>query len=278
MRISVVITTYNQPEWLELVLWGYAAQQRPPHEVVVADDGSGVETRAVIERMRAVTGFPLRHVWHEDLGFRKCEILNRAIAATGGEYLLFTDGDCIPRRNLLDIHAMQAEPRRFLSGGYQKLPLELSRRIKPGDVTAGHATDYRWLRAQGAPLSRQLTRLRLGPRTARLLDAITPTRASFNGHDSSAWRSDIIAVNGFDERMRYGGLDREIGERLENAGVRGKQVRHRAIVVHLDHPRGYRDTEAIRQNRAIRDETARTRRQRTPAGLDRHLEAGGARG
>ena len=277
MRISVVVTTYNQPEWLELVLWGYAAQRRPPLEVVVADDGSGPETRAVIERMRAVAGFPLRHIWHDDRGFRKCEILNRAIIAAEGDYLLFTDGDCIPRGDLLDVHATHAEPGHFLSGGYLKLPLELSRRITPGDVTAGHATDYRWLREHGAPRSRRLTRLRLGPRTARLLDAITPTRASFNGHDSSAWRSDVIAVNGFDERMRYGGLDREIGERLENAGVRGKQIRHRAIVVHLDHPRGYRDEEALRQNRAIRDETARTRRVRTPEGLDRHvLDGAGA--
>jgi hypothetical protein len=70
--------------------------------------------------------------------------------------------------------------------------------------------------------------------------------------------------------MGYGGLDRELGERLENAGVRGKQVRHRALVVHLDHPRGYREEAVLRRNRAIRDEVAATRRIRAERGLDRH--------
>ena len=111
---------------------------------------------------------------------------------------------------------------------------------------------------------------------ARLLDAVTTTRASFNGHNASAWRDDLVRVNGFDERLEWGGLDREIGERLENAGVRGMQVRHRTIVVHLDHGRGYKRPEAIARNRAIRDEVAAQKLTRAPEGLDRHLAALGA--
>ena len=103
------------------------------------------------------------------------------------------------------------------------------------------------------------------------LSGVDLTGATFNGHNASVWRDDLIRVNGFDERLEYGGLDRELGERLENAGVRGVQLRHRALVVHLDHPRGYRRTEAMARNRAIRDEVAAGRIARTPAGLDRHL-------
>lgn len=270
MRISVIITTYNQPEWLELTLRGFAAQTITDFEVVLADDGSGVETAERIEALRPDLPFRLERVWHEDRGFRKTEILNRAILAAGGDYLVFTDGDCIPRADFLDVHRRLAERGRFLSGGYVKLPMEVSERITAADVAAGRATNVPWLRSQGAPLSRRLLRLAAGPRVGSLLDRLTPTRASWNGHNASGWKDDLVAVNGYEERMGYGGLDRELGERLENAGVRGRQIRHRALVVHLDHPRGYRDPAVLARNREIRDEVAASGRTRAMVGLDRH--------
>jgi hypothetical protein len=110
---------------------------------------------------------------------------------------------------------------------------------------------------------------------SRLLDAVTTTGPTFNGHNSSVWRDDLFRVNGFDERLEWGGLDRELGERLENAGVRGKQIRHRALVVHLDHGRGYKRPEAMAKNRAIRDEVAAKRLTRTEFGVDGHVVASG---
>jgi hypothetical protein len=172
------------------------------------------------------------------------------------------------------VHHANARRGSFLSGGYLKLPLETSRLITKEDVLAGNATDYTWLRAHGTRRSRRLSRMRWGPLTSVLLDMITTTAPTFNGHNSSVWRDDLVAVNGFDERLEYGGLDRELGERLEHAGVRGRQLRHRALVVHLDHPRGYRNAEAMAKNRAIRDEVARLKLHRTPYGLDRHLGSG----
>jgi glycosyltransferase involved in cell wall biosynthesis len=270
MRLSVIVTTYNQPGWLELVLCGYAVQNFRDFELIVADDGSDQRTAAVIEAARAVAGVPILHIWHEDHGFRKCEILNKAILAASGEILLFTDGDCIPRRDFLSVHDALMRPGRFLSGGYAKLPQRASHAITCADVQSGSATEYRWLRSHGADANRALRRLLVPPHVGRILDRITPTRPSFNGHNAAVWREDVLRVNGFDERMGWGGLDRELGERLENAGVRGLQVRHRAHVVHLHHPRGYRKPEVIKANRAIRDETASTRCTRTPLGIDRH--------
>jgi glycosyltransferase involved in cell wall biosynthesis len=267
MRLSVIITTYNQPEWLEKVLRGYAAQTFREFEAVIADDGSDQRTAAVLDRMRPQLDVPLLHIWHEDTGFRKCEILNRAILAASGDILLFTDGDCIPRRDFLAVHHDLMRPGRFLSGGYAKLPEATSRAITGEDIARGNATDYRWLRRHGAPATRALVRLAVPPAVAPLLDRITPTRASFNGHNASVWRADALRVAGFDQRMGWGGLDREFGERLENAGVRGLQVRHRAHVVHLYHERGYRRPEIEAANRAIRDATARERRVRTEHGL-----------
>lgn len=271
MRVSVVLTTYDQPEWLEKVLWGFEAQQFRDFELLVADDGSADPTRTLIDRVRPQVRYPLRHIWHPHEGFRKCTILNAAIAASEGEYLFFTDGDCIPRPDLLAVHVRNAERGRFISGGYLKLPMPTSQAITREDILAGRATDARWLRKHGTPWSRRLQRLAWGPGVASLLDRLTPTGATFNGHNASVWREDLIRVNGFDERLEWGGLDRELGERLENAGVRGKQLRHRALVVHLDHGRGYKRPEAMARNRAIRDEVAAQRLTRTPAGLDRHL-------
>ena len=274
MRLSVIVTTYNQPEWLEKVLWGFESQTFRDFELLVADDGSDERTRALLARLTPELGYPVRHVWHEHDGFRKCTILNAAIAQSEGEYLFFTDGDCIPRPDLLRVHHANARHGSFLSGGYLKLPIETSQLITKADILAGDATRYSWLRANGTRRSRRLARMKWGSFTSALLDRVTTTAPTFNGHNSSVWRADLIAVNGFDERLEYGGLDRELGERLENAGIRGRQMRHRALVVHLDHPRGYRNAEAMARNRAIRDEVAAKQITRAPVGLDRHLTVG----
>lgn len=278
MSLSVIVTTYEQPDWLALSLYGLAAQRDKDFEVLVADDGSGPETARRIEEVRSATGLDIRHVRHEDDGFRKCEILNQAILAAGTDYCIFTDGDCIPRADFVSAHRSLREPGRFLSGGYAKLSLTASQAITPDDIRSGRATDYLWLRRHGAVSSRALRRLTIPSAVAPAFDALTPTRASFNGHNASAWTADLVAVNGFNEEMGYGGLDRELGERLENAGVRGKQIRHRAHVVHLDHPRGYRDEDVLRRNRAIRDEVAASGRVRAERGLDGHAGAGPERG
>lgn len=79
MRVAIIISTFDSPEWLDRVLVGYRHQTHVPWQVVVADDGSGAETMAVVERHRR-KGLPqVEHVWHHHDGFRKCRILNRGI-------------------------------------------------------------------------------------------------------------------------------------------------------------------------------------------------------
>lgn len=271
MKVSVIFSTYEQPAWLEKVLWGFEAQTYRDFEVLVADDGSSAPTREVIDRVSKAVRYPIVHVFQEHDGFGKCRVLNKAIARATGAYAFFTDGDCIPRRDVLAVHAANATRGHFLSGGYLKLPMATSEAITRDDILSGRATDYGWLRAHGAPWSRRLLRFRWGPRTAAALDAITPTGATFNGHNASVWMDDLVAVNGFDERLQWGGLDREIGERLTNLGVTGRQFRHRALVVHLDHPRGYKNAAGIAANRAIRDEVAAKRLTRAARGVDQYL-------
>lgn len=268
MRLTVIVTTYNHPAWLEKVLWGLASQGDRAWDLVIADDGSGPETAAVVDGLRGDLGVAVRHEWRAHQGFGKCAILNQAIRAARGDYLVFLDGDCIPRRDFVATHRALAAPGRFLSGGAFRLPASTSHLLGRDDIITGRCMTPGWLRAHGAPWSPRLARLGAGPVLARLLDRLTPTRPTFNGGNASAWRADVVGVNGFDERMGHGGLDREFGARLENAGLRGRQVRHRAIVLHLDHERGYRNPETVERNRLIWAETAATGRVRAVVGLD----------
>jgi hypothetical protein len=131
--------------------------------------------------------------------------------------------------------------------------------ITRNDILAGDVFDTGWLRAHGVAGGLGMIKLSARGFGAVLLNALTPTKATWNGHNSSGWKSDILRVNGFDERMEYGGEDRELGERMMNAGVKARQIRYSAICVHLDHPRSYRKNEALERNRRMRRDTV-TRR------------------
>ena len=269
MNITVIASTYNAEEWLEKVLLGYRNQSWRDFELIVADDGSRGTTRAIVERFAADYPVPLRHVWHEDDGYRRQEILNVAILEARHDYILFTDGDCIPRRDFVQVHAEQAEPGRFLSGGYCKLSMKLSKAIGADDIREGRCFDRGWLGAQDRLGLSNTLKLGAGKTGGKLLDSITTTRPTFNNCNSSAWKADLLAINGYDERMKYGGPDRELGERLENHGIRGKQIRHRAVCVHLDHARGYKTRESVERNLEIRAQTRAQRITWTPYGIDK---------
>lgn len=268
---SVVISTYNQPRWLELALQGWAAQDRDDFELIVADDGSRDDTGALIERMRPQLPFALKHVWQEDDGFRKCRILNKAILQAGSDYLVVSDGDCVPRADFLSQHLRLRERGRFLGGGYCKLPMVVSEHITPQAIADGRHCDLDWLRSVGLPREDRSLKLWARPGWREwVLNAITPTQPRWSGNNASGWMADIVAANGFDERMSYGGEDLELGERLANAGIRGKQVRFSAVCIHLDHPRGYVRPEMKAANDAIRAQTRSERRTRTDHGLNLH--------
>jgi glycosyltransferase involved in cell wall biosynthesis len=265
--VGVVFTTYNRPRDLELVLAGYARQTCGRFEIVIADDGSGEETRDCIERARKAWGLDIRHVWQEDIGFRKCRILNRAIVETSAKYLIFTDGDCIPHPGFVAGHLSLARPGYFVSGGCVRLGDAASKAISPADVLAGRVFDKKWLTLHGES-SLNLRKLLLSaPPWHGVMNSLTTTRPTWNGHNASTWREEVLAVNGFDERLGYGGLDREFGERLERCGMHGIQARYSLICLHLDHPRPYREQEIMAANRKIRRDNAALNVRRTRHGL-----------
>jgi len=268
MKATVIITTYNSPEWLEKVLWGYENQIDTDFEIVIADDGSGEETQKLLKTFKTNSSLNIKHVWHEDDGFQKTKILNKAIEGSHSDYLIFTDGDCIPRKDFVDSHVKLSEKGKFLSGGYCKLPMKTSLTISKENVENQDCFDVKWLNNIEKLSFSNALKLGSSISKGNILDSITPTKATFNGCNSSVFKSDAIAINGFDERMKYGGLDREFGERLMNYGISGKQIRHKAIVVHLDHPRGYKTKESLKNNYDIRKEVKRKKIKRTPFGIE----------
>ncbi len=266
-KISVILSTYNQPEWLKKVLYAYNCQSFKEFEVIVADDGSTPETTNLIEQLRPHLFYTLKHVWHKDHGFQKCVILNKAIVASETDYLLFSDGDCVPRYDFLEQHLKHRKIGSFLSGGYHKLSMETSMLICNEDVCNGNCFNIKWLKAHGMKSSFKNNKLNSNGLKSWLLNNLTPTKATWNGHNSSGWKKDILAANGFDERMEYGGEDREMGERLMNAGIRPIQIRYTAVTIHLDHKRGYVRQEALDKNKAIRKETAKQKSTKTKYGI-----------
>ena len=207
------------------------------------------------------------HVWHPDNGFRKTEILNRAILASTAEYLILSDGDCVPRDDFVARHVELSKPQVFLSGGYIKLSKEASAAITIDDIKTGRALTLGFLRSNGWKPGRRALRFTRSHAIGTMLDHLTPTRRTWNGHNSSTWRADIIRVNGFDSDMGYGGLDRALGERLLNLGLKPRQIRYRTPLLHLHHERPYVDIDRWKLNSEIRRRIRRNGETRAVNGI-----------
>ncbi len=251
-KISIIVSTYNAEAWLEKVLSGFNFQTFRNFEVVIADDGSGPKTKALIQTMAAKVFYKIVHVWQEDDGFQKSRILNKSIVACSATYIIMTDGDCIPREDFVLVHYLNKKKGYFISGGYYMLPMNISKIITLEDIEKQYCFNLNWLKDKGIPKTFKNNKLTSKGLISKFLNSVTPTNASWNGHNSSGWKKDILNVNGFDERMQYGGQDRELGERLMNFGLKSKQLRYSAVCVHLEHKRGYKTPESIAKNKNIR--------------------------
>ena len=268
MRCAVIVTTYNRPDALAAVLEGYLAQTDLDFELIVADDGSTPDSRAVVESYQERASFPIRHVWHEDQGFRAAAIRNRAAAATSADYVVFTDGDCIPPPHFVEAHTRLAERGHFLSGNRMLLSEAFTRDVLDSKLPVQRWGILHWLgaRLQGR-INRWLPLVRLPDGAFRRNVA-----QGWEGHKTcnlSLWREDLVKVNGVDESFSGWGLeDSDLVIRLYRAGVRHKSARFAAPVFHLWHRENDRGSLAANQERL--DELMRSDRVRAVQGIDRY--------
>ncbi len=269
--ISIILTTYNSETWLEKVLWGYTVQTHTDFELIIADDGSTNHTKSVIDRFQTVFKKPIVHVWQKDEGFQKTKVLNKAIIQATCQYILFSDGDCIPRNDFVATHLKQMKKGYFLSGGYFKLNDFVSNSISEIDIKKQSCFQTKWLKENGLKWNYKLIKLTKNKIFGYFMNWITPTKKTFNGHNTSCFKEDLIAVNGFNEDMKYGGLDREIGERLLHNNIKGKQIRYSAICLHLNHNRSYATKDNWLKNNKIRQFNKKNKVIAIQNGLSKYL-------
>lgn len=235
MRVSVVVTTYNAPRQLDLVLCGLARQTRPPDEVLVADDGSTEETGRRVEGWRAELP-ALFHVRHEDRGYRKSRIVNLAVRRSTGEHLLFLDGDAIPHSRWVADHERAADGRRVLCGRRVKLGPRITAALDREAVRRGRLESLAGPVLRSAlegETKRVLLGLRLPPAVARLFH---PRARKLMGVNFSLPRAAFLAVNGYDETWEIPWReDRDLEIRLRRAGHPFYPLLNRAVVYHLWH-------------------------------------------
>lgn len=263
MRASIVITTYNWPQALEKALRALAMQDVLPAEVIVADDGSGADTRACLQRLAAAYPVPLRHAWQPDDGFRAALARNRAIAAAAGDYVILMDGDMVAHPKFVRDHLAAARPGSFVQG-MRVLTNETARdrllrsgrsRVGPFEPGIGrrrHTVRLPWLAQWWGQAS---------------VGASTKAIKTCN---QGWWRSDLLALNGFDERYEgWGREDKDLALRAINAGLRRRSLRFAGLATHLYHPE--RHDHATSANDLLLAETVRLQPTRCALGLDRHL-------
>lgn len=239
-KISVVLTTYNAPVYLEMALRSLAHQKLPSgiaYEVIVADDGSGRETRAVIDRMRGEMGVPLRHAWQPDAGFRVAQARNMALLEATGEYLVFLDGDCLVPPDFIAAHARLAERGWFVAGTRCFIKKRQTAVMLAEPAAWSRPRRLAWFfRALCAAANRPFQLLSLPGNWRRYgrPDCWQKVQTCNLG----VWRSDIDRIDGFDSTYQGHGLeDSDFAIRLLRAGTRRKSGRFGAVVLHLWHAR-----------------------------------------
>jgi len=265
MRTAVILTTYNRADALQAALEGYLEQDTRDFELIIADDGSSDDTRDVIGRYSGRMPFPVHHVWQEDLGFRAGAARNRALAGTRAEYVIFSDGDCVPPVEFVARHRELAEPGYFVAGNRILLSEAFTAAVLREQVPIHQWRHGQWLSAW---LKRDVNRLL--PLLA-LPDGAFRKRSPLKWEgvktcNLAAWRVDLERVNGFDEFYSGWGLeDSDLVIRLAHAGVRHKSARSAAPVFHLWHREWDRGRLAENQRRL--DEILASRRVEALAGL-----------
>ena len=267
MRHSLVLTTYNRPDALQLVLESTLLQSVIPGEVIVADDGSTDPTAAVVRALAprfAERGVALRHVWHPDEGFRAAAIRNRALAVAGGEYILLIDGDCVLHRDFVASHLAFARRGQFVQGTRVLLSEARTRQaLADRELRFGAFQRGVGNRVNALPMPW------LSPFVPTPSDPLKGVRSCNMGF----WLADAERVNGFNERfVGWGREDSEFVARLVNAGVRRRKLKFGGIMYHLWHPERPRD--ALSANDELLESVRRAGVVRTEDGMDKYRMSG----
>jgi glycosyltransferase involved in cell wall biosynthesis len=235
--ISVVLATYNWPQALQLCLQGLASQTDTNFEVVIADDGSREETSQLIKTYSQSSQMMVSHVWQPDIGFRKAVILNKAIAASRGKYLVFLDGDCLVQPDFIKNHRKLSQDGVMVTGSRILLGEALTCQLcENGNWSYKEFFLKAWRYRLCGALNKILPlMLKLPNNPARMYTDFEWRR--IKGCNMAAWRDDALNIHGFDEDLQgWGHEDADFVFRLQRSGIKRKSGAWATEVLHLWHP------------------------------------------
>lgn len=277
-KVSVIVTTYNWPIALALVLDSLLAQSVKPYEIIVADDGSRAETCELIRAYQDKSiEVPIIHMFHADKGFRAAKARNRAVALASGDYLLFLDGDCITRTDFIKNHIKLIEPGWFVTGNRLLLSEEFTKQLstlprmaklpKAFDLKRFSFWDFvRLKKSKGCNRLLPIIHLPLGP-----FRKLFPLKwEGVKTCNLGVFKEDFVKVNGFNEAFEgWGYEDSDLVIRLQRIGISRKEGRFSVAVIHLWHKENDRSQEALNMKRL---EASRTAPIYIERGLSQHLK------
>jgi glycosyltransferase involved in cell wall biosynthesis len=245
--ISIIVSTYNWPAALRLVLDSLIAQTDSNFEVIIADDGSGPLTREVIQEAQALSHISIIHVWQEDLGFRVARARNQATLRASGSLLFFMDGDCLLERGFITRLRAIMRPGYFVAGNRVLLTQAFTQEVLESRTPIYRFNFWRWMHARGVyNRAHPFLKLPLGP----LRRWVRNRWQGAKGCNLAIWKKDYWAVNGFDESFEgWGYEDSDLVVRLQHLGVKRMTGRFACPVIHLWHPENDRGQERSNWNR-----------------------------
>ncbi|WP_378949631.1 glycosyltransferase family 2 protein [Mesorhizobium sp. ANAO-SY3R2] len=234
--VTVIVNTYNWASALNLSVRSLMRQTDRDFEIVIADDGSKDETKRLVDSLAAETDLTVTHVWHEDIGFRRTQILNKAIQASRGDYLIFLDGDCITQPDFIRRHRQLAKPSYLVTGSRIMLGPDLS-----AALCERGAVDFGALRRNALRYRASGDLAKVIPLFVRLPDASFRNYRKFTwrrvkGCNIGCWKQDALKIGGYDEGLTgWGHEDVDFVFRMYEAGVERRSGTWATEVLHIWH-------------------------------------------
>ncbi|MNG73352.1 Hyaluronan synthase [compost metagenome] len=266
IKVALLISTYNWPEALTRCFESVLFQTLKPYEILIADDGSTEDTKLAIDNFREMTSIPIKHIWHEDNGFRLAEIRNKAIAACSAEYIIQIDGDIVMEHHFIEDHIRLSEQGHFIVGSRALLNKDFSQELTKNQ----NVLDLKKLKAH---CSNQLNAIRI-PILTKLIAKSYKTKGKYRyyskGCNMSFWTASILEVNGYNEEIRgWGSEDEELVARLFKLNQQKLFLKFSGIAFHIWHPLASRQNSP--SNNKIFENTINSKDYKTKKGIDQYL-------
>jgi len=241
MKITLIITTYNWPESLLLVLKSVEAQSVLPDEIIIADDGSSLETNEVIISYKQNSNLNIIHSWQDDIGFRASRSRNKALNKSSGKYVILVDGDVILHPNFIQDHILNSQEGYFIQGYRALLSENLTQKTLVNKDISFSVFSLGIMNRKNGIHSYILS---------KIFSNKKPNLSGIKSCNMSFYLKDCLNINGFNNEFEgWGREDSEFIVRLMNSGVNRKNIRFSAIQFHLWHNENTRAN--ISQNNTI---------------------------